>query len=140
MSFFHHRRPFRIVIFLITAVFLATGNGCSNDPVVYKELIGTWITDEEQYENRYITISNELVIFGTGGGAPNLFFIETARKKDKNGIREYDFYCLNTEETDFSFIFEVEDFNDQTVFRLKNPNQVVWKKIPETEKDVLVFP
>ena len=135
MGFFHKKRPFSsgrsflIGLLQITALLLTVGYGCSNSANVSSELQGTWTRNEKQYEDRYIEIKDELVIFGTGGGAPNLFFIKNTRKKENNGIREYELYCRNLEDTDFRFILHVEDINGQPTMRLKNPNQVVWKKI-----------
>jgi len=133
-------RQIRIVILLTTAIFLSTASGCGNDPDVYQELFGTWVTHEEQYKDRYIIINNELITFGTGGEAPNLFFIETARKKENSGIRQYEFDCVNTEEAYFSFVFNVEELKDQTILRLKNPHQVIWEKISEAEKGSFALP
>lgn len=146
MGFFHKKRPFfsgrsfLIVIWLTAALLLTVGYGCSNSANVFSELQGTWIRNEKQYEDRYIEIKDELIIFGTGGGASNLFFIKDTREKEKNGIREYELYCRNLENTDFRFILTVEDINGQQTMRLKNPNQVTWKKISKLEEEIVVFP
>jgi len=129
-------KSFRFVLLPAAAVVLATAIGCGNHSTVSQELMGIWTTKEKLYEDCYIEINDEMVVFGTGGEAPNMFFINTVREKGENGIREYELLCQNIEETDFSIVFHVEDKNGQLAMRLKNPNQVVWEKRTVSDNNV----
>ena len=100
-------------------------------------LIGRWATEAERYEDRYIEISNEMITFGTGTGVPNMYFINEIDQKQNIPIAEYTFQCTNTEGTEFSFIFCLQNTGDRMELRLNNPRQIVWVKIPKSNASVI---
>ena len=92
-------------------------------------LLGMWITEAEPYQDRYIEFSREMIVFGTGAGAPNIYFIRKVHQKRNGQENEVTFVCTNTEDTEFVFVFRIEDGSDGLILRLNNPRAVVWSKI-----------
>lgn len=123
---------------LFCVVFIASAllsSHCGEKTDAASELVGTWITEDERYDSRDIAISGETVIFGTGTGVPNIYFIKKSKVALKNLNREYTLFCENSEGTEFRFIFHVEKTGDDIIMRLNNPRQVVWIKIPDADPD-----
>jgi hypothetical protein len=115
---------------LIACVFLVAHCGKKEDDFP-QILLGRWETEAERYQDRYIEFSRELIIYGTGADAPNIYFVRKVNQKQNGSETEYTFVCTDTEHTEFDFIFHVEGGGDSLNLRLNNPREVVWNKITE---------
>jgi len=124
---------------LIACAFLTVHCGKTEDDFP-EMLLGMWITEAERYQDRYIEFSREMIIFGTGAGAPNIYFIRNVDRKQNGPENEVTFVCTDTEDTEFVFLFHVEDGGDGPSLRLNNPREVVWNKTTEPEMPILVTP
>ena len=116
-----------IVSILIGCVFLAVHCG-KKEEAFPQILLGKWTTGSERYQDRYIEFRPGLMIFGTGNGIPNIFFIRSVEQTQNGPGKEYTFMCTNKVDTEFIFVFLVEGDGDSLTLRLKNPHEVVWKK------------
>lgn len=119
---------FNCIVLILFSILLTH---CGQNVVFPTFLTGTWITEAEQYEDRFIEISKDKLIFGTGDYIPTIYYIGRITQERVNNEDEYTFKCVNAEDTEFSFIFYFENNETGTLMRLKNPRQVVW--IKETE-------
>ena len=125
--------PYRMLVMgliLIACAFLTVHCGKTKDDFP-QMLLGKWITVAERYQDRYIEFSREMIIFGTGTDAPNMYFIHKVKQKQNGPENEITFVCTNTEDTEFVFLFHVEDGRDGLKLRLNNPQNVVWNKVTE---------
>lgn len=113
---------------LVLVVSVLSITHCANKPENYNELLGIWITEEKLYEDRFIEFTEDLLVFGTGTGLPNIYFIQKVKKKVGELSEEYTFYCKNFDETAFRFIFYTTESDGSLTLRLNNPRQVVWNK------------
>lgn len=91
-------------------------------------LLGTWKTEAEQYEDRFIEIGKKIITFGTGEDIPNTYYIRGIDYNRLNDADEYTIMCVNAEDTEFRFIFYFENHENGLLMRLNNPRQVVWTK------------
>ena len=124
-----------VYIVLITLSFLTAHCGNKKDEKAFpEELLVKWTTDVDRYQDRYIEITRDMVIFGTGDDAPNMFFVQKVDQKQNGAANEYTFTCTNQMgETEFLFFFIFEDTGDGLTMRLKNPREVVWEKSEEPD-------
>ena len=104
---------------------------CGEKITLPSALSGTWKTEAEQYEDRFIEISTNTLTFGTGNDMPNVYFIRGIDHKRMDKTDEYTFKCVNSENIDFRFIFYFENDENSLLMRLKNPRQVIWIKKSE---------
>ena len=125
------RINFKLTILIVTSILVSHCGG--KDPVS-PILFGVWKTDAAQYEDRFIEISPDKLIFGTGDDFPNTYYIRGVTHKQTDNKDEYIFKCMNAETTEFSFIFYIENGENGLLMRLNNPRQVVWMK--EAEPDM----
>ncbi len=112
-------------IFILLFMLLLS---CTKKTELPSNFKGTWTTESEQYENRFIEIGGRLITFGTGEGDPNVYFIKKISCKKIDRSEEYIFTCSNTEDTEFKFIIYFERDESGLLMRLNNPRQVIWKK------------
>ena len=122
---------FKLTILIVTSILLSH---CGGKDTISSTLFGVWKTDATQYEDRFIEIRPDKLIFGTGDDFPNVYFIKEVAHKQADNKDEYIFKCLNAETTEFRFIFYVENGEDGLLMRMNNPRQVVWMK--ESDPDM----
>ncbi|MBU1194330.1 MAG: hypothetical protein KKE62_02600 [Proteobacteria bacterium] len=102
---------------------------CS-DPVLFPDnLIGMWVTDTEQYEDRYIEIDKTRIILGTGETVPNIFFVNRVESEPFGEKTEWIFHCeiKKGESYTISFLFPADPDSGEGI-QLKNSPQIVWYK------------
>ena len=126
-----YRYPMPAILFILfTFLFFTVHCGSTKDEKAFsKEYLGKWTTKAERYQDRYIEITSDMVIFGTGNDAPNMFFIQKVNQKQNGPENECTFVCANQlEDTEFLFFFIFNDSDDGLTMRLKNPREVIWEK------------
>lgn len=119
----------RLYITILLMVVSLFGFSCSNPAVFPKQLIGTWVTDTEQYEDRYIQIDDTKIIFGTGEPVPNIFFINSFESRPFGKTTEWIFQCELKKGEAFT-INLLYYFGQDSVekLQLKNSPQIVWHR------------
>jgi hypothetical protein len=70
--------------------------GCERE-VVPQHLMGTWTTSAPGYEDRYLKISAQTIIYGIGDGEEVSYTIDKIKSKQGNGGIEYTFYYKDVE-------------------------------------------
>ena len=94
-----------------------------------KKLWGVWQTDNEEYAERYLDISEAIFTIGQGEEKIQVFFIHQV-KMDLEGPRER--YTLSYREHEktsapiqtFTFFFDKTETGDR--LQLKNQNNILW--------------
>ena len=107
--------------------------GCEQkSPVPFPSyLIGTWVTNEPRYKDRYLEINEGEIIFGTGENKPNTFFIDSIKKGNQAAIIEWTFFCQNMEGTLFDIVIFYNSGAKTASITLKNKETIVWYKVEE---------
>lgn len=89
------------------------------------ELQGTWVTDVEAYQGRYMIIGAKELDLAFGAEAPEAFYpilsIHTQEGTD------YTIYVLEYSDAEGQQLLEVH-LSRNGDLRLRNPNDVVWRK------------
>lgn len=109
-----------IYICLAVSFFL----GCQQGGTVPPQLIGMWKTDEPKYADRYVEFTEELLIFGTGGGAATLNQIEKVDKDNEGFGTAYTVHYKDSEGGKWSLSLV---YYPKGTIELKN-RKGVWKK------------
>ena len=115
------------IVFLLIFFCLLMVN-CETTTLFPTELIGTWVTEDAPYEDRYIKINEAQFIFGTGPGEPNVFFIDKIQKKDLKEVVEWTFYCHNMGGAPFDIVVFYKSGTDGGQIKLRNKEQIQWVK------------
>lgn len=124
------RMHLRLTILIVSSIL---ASHCGEKNSLPSTLFGVWKTDTAQYENRFIEISTDKLTFGTGDDSPNIYFIRRVYHSLSGNTDEFIFECFNVENTEFRFIFYIENDANGQLMRLNNPRQVVWTKDSESE-------
>ena len=132
------KKPFQLTkkaILAMTCFILITFyiTGCeqkSSEPFP-SYLIGTWVTQDSRYKDRYLEINEGEIIFGTGEDKPNTFFIDSFKKETRASVTEWTFFCQNIEETLFEIVIFYHAETDGGSIILKNKEGIVWHKVEE---------
>jgi len=113
---------------LIVTACLLTVISCSESMPFPQELSGTWRSHDPSYEDRYLQISEEQLVLGTGEGLPNIFYIKDFRRQTAGDGVEWTFYCeINRGET---FELTILYFpGPEAVLQFKNTPGVHWYKL-----------
>ncbi len=119
----------------IACAFLNVHCGVTKDDFP-RILLGKWTTESERYQDRYIEFSREMIVFGTGFDSPNIYIIRKVDQKRNGPENEYTFSCIDTDNTEFVFIFHVKSGGGDLSLRLNNPREVIWHKFIETDESI----
>lgn len=91
------------------------------------ELVGTWVTTTGQYADRSLEIGQESITFGTGPGAETTGFVDDIQSLPEGGKVLYTIsYSSDGTPSTISLYYAAAD--DGETLRMKNQEQVVWKK------------
>lgn len=120
----------QITIFAFVCIFLFLAACSEPAPPTPVAMQGTWITDDERYENRYIEIRDGEISMGSKQTQPNLFFILKTQSKKIANTMEYTFFCemISGDKFELSFIFHPDEYDPW--LQLKNTPQIQWYRKP----------
>jgi len=112
---------------MMTACFLMVFS-CSESVPFPQELAGTWRSQDSSYADRFIQITEEQLILGTGEGLPNVFYIKDFRQQAAGSRIEWTFYCeiSRGERFELTILYSPEP---EAVLQLKNTPDVHWYKM-----------
>ena len=83
------RQPLFRIVSLLLLVLGVLGGMCSKTPVP-PDLIGKWTASSPTYEGRYLEISEDAVVFGTGRGTLSFHLItDVEAEPDDEGSTRY---------------------------------------------------
>jgi hypothetical protein len=81
-------------IFLLAFIFFV---GCEREVIVPKHLVGEWKTAAPNYEDRYLKLSEQTVIFGIGEGQEVAHRIDKIKSEQRDSGTVYTFYYTDAE-------------------------------------------
>jgi hypothetical protein len=126
-----YRRTYKTGITLSTVyVFLSIlffFIGCQKNVPVPQHLIGVWKTSAPQYEDRYLKITEDSLIYGIGSGEEVSHTIEKINVEQKDGETTYTFHYKDIEGEKWSLTLIYSPVSGGTI-QLKNRNDI-WKKV-----------
>ena len=125
-----HRTGFMLstVIFFLSILFFFLG--CQGNVPPPQHLIGVWKTSAPQYEDRYLRITEDSLIYGIGRGEEVSHTIERINVEQEDGETIYIFHYKDKGEK-WSLTLIYSPLSGGTI-RLKNKNDI-WEKVePES--------
>lgn len=123
----------RIMGLLTFSFCLILITSCAEPVMVPPDLIGKWVTDAPRYEDRYIEINKEDVIFGgeTGTEDPTFFMIKKIKENKIGKFVEWTFHCKTVENSSINIVLFYAKDEYGAYFEQRNQRQVQWVKEPE---------
>jgi hypothetical protein len=112
------------VIFFLSILFSFLG--CQENIPLPQHLIGVWKTSAPQYEDRYLKITENSLIYGTGKGEEVSHTIEKIHGKQEDGETIYTIHYRDMEGEKWSLTFIYNPVSG--TIKLKNKNDI-WEKV-----------
>jgi hypothetical protein len=116
-------RKIMVAFAVLTALW-----GCQSgvNTTVPDNLVGIWETSESRYQDRFMELKKDVVIFGTGDGNQSIHSIRKVKTASQDERILYTVYYLDEEGGEYFFSF----FYSPTgrVITLKNRDEIEWKK------------
>jgi hypothetical protein len=115
---------------------LLAGIGCAKQspkilPAQLTQLTGVWTTDAERYKDRFLELSAAFVIIGARGQAvPSVQAIKKVESQLSGERTVFTIDSSDLEGNQYQMTFEFNPANGGEL-RIKNPQQIVWKRRPE---------
>ena len=113
-----------VCVFLSILFFFA---GCQENVPVPQHLIGVWKTSAPQYEDRYLKITENSLIYGIGSGEEVAHSIEKIDVEQKDGETTYTFHYKDIEGEKWSLTLIYSPVSGG-IIKLKNKNDI-WYKV-----------
>jgi hypothetical protein len=113
---------------LIAVTCLVLLMGCEpRSPSLPDNLIGVWRTSDPKYAGRFLQLTQDRVIFGTGAGSVSIHPIrKIARAPRADGIL-YAIIYTNDDGQEYRLSF-VHDLEHGGVIWFKNQKDILWKR------------
>ena len=108
-----------ITCFLISLLLVFTG--CQGGSIPDK-LIGTWVSDDERYENCFMKISSDSIVFGQAGNQTDTYSIIKVGVVNKSEMQELKIKCVSSDKVVIT---------NELLFSPKNGGQVQFKNKPD---------
>lgn len=112
-----------VLVFLLILSFFA---GCQKSIPVPQYLIGVWKTSAPQYEDRYLKITEDSVIYGIGNGEEVSHRIDKIDVDQENGETIYTFHYKDKEGEKWELTLTYSPVSG--TIKLKNKNDI-WEKV-----------
>jgi hypothetical protein len=112
------------VIFSLSIFFSLMA--CQDNIPLPQHLVGVWKTSAPQYEDRYLKITEDSLIYGIGEGEEVSHTVERITAKQENGETTYTFHYKDAEGEKWDLVL-IYNPASETV-RLKNRNDT-WEKV-----------
>ena len=95
-------------------------------------LVGTWVTDDLRYKDRYIEFSNNMIVLGAGEADSYQLFINKTAKNVTGSVTEWIFFCddLEGNPSEIVIFYQAPTGTTSTSgsIKLKNNKKVIWYK------------
>ena len=117
-----------VLVFFLVGAF----SGCrvARLESVPDELVGVWKTTSPRYQDRFFEISEDLVVFGTGGRNTEAHPIVSISEalEDERLLYAISYESAEGEESEFSFYY---DPAGSGVIRFKNQQDMAWTAVDD---------
>jgi len=103
--------------------------GCQNEATVPQHLIGVWkpVASEPEYEDRYLKLTKDSMIFGIGEGREVAHQIQKIKNKQTDNKIVYTFYFIDPEDEKWTYTVTYKtDFGG--IINMKERDEI-WKKV-----------
>jgi hypothetical protein len=119
--------PYICLITLIVLILV----GCQQTFSIPHHLIGVWKTSSPRFEDRYLKITEDMLIFGVGNGNEISHYIQKIKIKQENNQTLYTFHYKDAEDEKWTLIFTYNPDLGGSI-TLKNRSET-WKKFESGE-------
>ncbi len=121
--------PIQSISILLAFAILTTPAACQfrKSTAVPDDLVGVWTTTDPKYADRFLELTKDRILFGTGEGNVDthpIVNIEQARE-EKHTLYTISYATPGGREATFSFY---HDPADDGVIRFKNQQHIAWTK------------
>ena len=116
--------------FFLLSFYVILAASCTEPVMVSPDLIGKWVTEAPRYEDSYIEINKEGIIFGakTGTEVPTFFMIKKIKENKIGKFVEWTFHCKTFENASIDIVLFYTKDEDGAYFEQRNQRQVQWKR------------
>jgi hypothetical protein len=122
------------VVIIMTCLILSTACQGGKKPAVPDGLIGVWKTTTPPYDDRFLEIKTNEIIFGTGEDQFDTYPVTKIKIEKASQETFYTICYKNAEGQEYHFSFYYDPANHGTL-RIKNQKAMVWtKEEPNAEK------
>jgi len=115
--------PVVIMVVLLIFVFFPKKN--KDIPEI---LIGKWTTSASGYEDRFIEITKETVVYGLGGDEKDVYFISNLETNPEGNKLLYTISFKNKDGLEFTRSFYYDPENGGTI-QFKHQGHITWRKM-----------
>ena len=114
--------PLVIVVVLLIFVFFPKKN-----KDIPENLIGEWTTSAPGYEDRFIEITKETIVYGLGGDKKDVYFISNLETNPERNKLLYTISFKNKDGLEFTRSFYYDPENGGTI-QFKHQEHIEWRK------------
>jgi hypothetical protein len=115
-----------VLVVMASWVAFSVISGCSRNDALPEYLIGTWKTSDPKYADRYLKFSEDFVMFGTGEGKEESYYIQEIRTEQDEGGLLYTIHYEDQEKEEWTLTFVYHPDSGGTI-KLKNSDDI-WEK------------
>jgi hypothetical protein len=118
--------PVVIMVVLLIFVFFPKKN-----KDIPENIIGKWTTSAPRYEDRFIEITKDTVVYGLGGDKKDVYFISNLETNPEGNKLLYTISFKNTEGLAFTRSFYYHPENGGAI-QFKHQEHITWRKTKDT--------
>ena len=116
-----------IVIPLVIVVATITIFHSKKNRDIPLDLIGKWTTSAPGYEDRFIEITKETIVYGLGGDKKDVYFISNLETNPERNKLLYTISFKNKDGLEFTRSFYYDPENGGTI-QFKHQEHIEWRK------------
>ena len=116
-----------IVIPLVIVVATITMFHFKKNRDIPLDLIGKWTTSAPGYEDRFIEITKETIVYGLGGDKKDVYFISNLETNPERNKLLYTISFKNKDGLEFTRSFYYDPENGGTI-QFKHQEHIEWRK------------
>lgn len=116
--------PVTAVIVIGGLLFFMLNRGTSRIPV---NLLGRWVTTAAGYEDRYLVMEDESLVFGTGGNSRDHYHVNRVREENNGSDIFYIIDYENKQKTKFKLKF-IYTMGQQEIIKINHMENIIWRK------------
>ena len=119
-----------VIPVLIVVAAILTMSCSKKHRDIPENLIGKWITSAPRYEDRFIEITKETLVYGLGGDKKDVYFITNLETTPEGNKLLYTISFKNTEGVAFTRLFYYHPENGG-VIQFKHQEHIEWRKMED---------
>ena len=90
-------------------------------------LLGMWVTNAAGYEDRYLVMEDESLVFGTGGNSRDQYHVNRVREENNGSDIFYIIDYENKQKTKFKLKF-IYTMGQQEIIKINHMENIIWRK------------